>query len=112
MEPKRRSHTPPTRLLVCHGHDDLVSRTQWLHLSLCSLIPISIIIPWFSVRKVPVDIELVSPAKAMEPKFVRFKRKRSRRLKLRLFVSNVECNKVSLGVSAALPLWSTTRSEL
>jgi hypothetical protein len=56
---ERRAHSPPPGLLVCHGHDYVVSNVVVFHLGSMLTFIISIIIPWLCIREVPVDVELV-----------------------------------------------------
>jgi hypothetical protein len=53
------AHPPPAGLLVCHVHDYVVSKFQWLGLRVVLTCMVSIVIPWLCIREVPVDVELV-----------------------------------------------------
>ena len=60
MESRRYPHNPPTRFLVQFRYDCFVSPVDLLVLSVHELTVLdSIIIPWFTVRKVKVDDEIV-----------------------------------------------------
>jgi hypothetical protein len=107
VESRWRPHHSPARLLVCTRHDNLVrivhlDLTHCLHCSNCS-----ILIPWFTVREVKVEVEIVRhfiPAS----NFTCANLPLSPRPKLLCSASNVACSRDCSHASHGLPLWNTT----
>ena len=112
MEPRWLSHHSPARLLVCLWHDNFVSES--LSSSRVSLSPRdSIIIPWFTIREVKVDVEIVRILTFSEcfwPNDLQIEYSHHR--KSLSSVSNAVCSKVSWRELAEVLSWSTTHLEL
>lgn len=101
MEPKRRTPNPPTGLLVHTWHDNFVSRTSAWRTMGRALNNFRIALPWFFVREVPIDIELVSTFESNSRCFINSIQNTSLHRRSLLSASNVGCNKAFWGALVA-----------
>lgn len=62
MEPGQPTHPQTTGLLVCSWNDHIVRRPMASMFFISTYLPLtlSVAIPWFTIRKVKVDVEIAS----------------------------------------------------